>query len=301
MLHEALGSLRAASAGLDVKIIIIDNASKDDSVALIQSDFPECLLISNLDNVGFGRANNQALPFLKSDYVLLLNTDAFVEPDSLSKSIAFMQANTRCGVLGAQLSGRDGQLQPSARYFPTPWSAFLHRTGLQSFFKNVRMVDDTNWEVTTPRSCDWVPGCYYLIRRAVIDQVGLFDPRYFLYFEEVDHCFAVKRAGWEVICFPGTTVIHVGGESAKSDGAITKNGRQLEILQIESELLYFRKNHGVAAMLADVLLNTLAAFIVAAKRLVSPTRPATYADLWGRTALFWSLLIRTHLGSCPTR
>lgn len=301
LLHESLGALCIASRGLDVNIIVVDNASKDGSAEIIRRDFANCQLIENTVNVGFGRANNQALPFAKGEFVLLLNTDAFVQPDALAKSVAYMQTHPECGILGARLTGRDGQLQPSARFFPTPWSAFLQRTGLHPFFKGVQMVDDNDWGYVTPRHCDWVPGCYYLIRKAVIDQVGLFDPRYFLYFEEVDHCFAVKRAGWDVVCFPGTTVVHIGGESAKSDGAITKSGRQLEALQIESELLYFRKNHGVASIMTDVLLNTIAAFIVALKRLVGLNTPATYVDLWGRTTLFWRLLVRTRLGSCPTR
>ncbi len=301
LLHEALGALRAASNELDVKTIIIDNASKDESVAVIQKDFPDCMLIANSENVGFGRANNQALPFVESDYVLLLNTDAFVQPDSLTKSLAFMQQNPRCGVLGVKLTGRDGQLQPSARFFPTPWSAFLHRTGLQTYFAGVRMVDDRNWDVALPRQCDWVPGCYYLIRKAVLDQVGLFDPRYFLYFEEVDHCFAVKKAGWDVICYPGTTVVHIGGESAKSDGAITKSGRQLESLQIESELLYFRKNHGLVAVFADVVLSSLADLINAGKHLFKQRSVSMLPSFWHHTALYWSIFFRTAWGSHPTR
>lgn len=301
LLHEAIGALRAASIGLEVNTVIVDNASKDDSVAIIRRDFADCHLIANKVNVGFGRANNQALPFATGEFVLLLNTDAFVQPDSLSKSVAYMQAHPPCGILGARLTGRDGQLQPSARFFPTPFNAFLHRTGLRTVFKGTRMVDSADWGHTEPMPCDWVPGCYYLIRKAVIDQVGLFDPRYFLYFEEVDHCFATKQAGWEVVSFPGTTVVHIGGESAKSDGAITQSGRQLEALQIESELLYFRKNHGFLDMMADVMLNTLSCTYVMLKCLLKRDVTVSCTSLWSRVNLFWSLLVATRLGTRPTR
>ncbi|POZ99712.1 glycosyltransferase family 2 protein, partial [Pseudomonas sp. MWU12-2312b] len=109
-----------------------------------------------------------------------------------------------------------GDLQPSCRYFPTPLNVFMARTGLERFFPGVKKVDDMTWDHNSVRECDWVPGCYYLIRREVIDQVGLFDPRYFLYYEEVDHCKRVKQAGWKVVYYPHTTVVHIGGESAKS-------------------------------------------------------------------------------------
>ena len=100
------------------------------------------------------------------------------------------------------------------------------------------------------RECDWVPGCFYLVRREVIDRVGLFDPRYFLYCEEVDHCRAVRRAGWSVVYYPFTQVrAHRRGERT-SAGPVNRVGRQISALQVESELLYFRKHHGVGGALA---------------------------------------------------
>ena len=199
----------------------------------------------NSKNVGFGRANNQLLPQIAAKYVLLLNTDAFVSPDTLTKTVAYLDEHPDCGVLGVRLVGRDGTLQPSCRYFPTPFNLFLTKTGLAQLFPAVGLVDDMAWDHATVRECDWVPGCYYLIRREVIDQVGLFDPRFFLYYEEVDHCRRVKAAGWQVVYFPDTEVVHIGGESAKSAGSLTESGRQLSALQVESELLYFRKHYGL--------------------------------------------------------
>src|SRR6185295_2450780 len=147
---------------------------------------------------------NQVLDRVRGRYVLLLNTDAYVEPDALSKTIAYMDAHPRCGVLGVRLVGSDGGLQPSCRYFVTPWKLFLMRAGLSRFFPRTRLVDDMSWDHASVRACDWVPGCFYLVRKQVIDAVGLFDPRFFLYYEEVDHCRAVKAAGWEVVYCPVT-------------------------------------------------------------------------------------------------
>ena len=151
------------------------------------------------------------------------------------------------------------------------------------------------------RECDWVPGCYYLVRREVVDQVGLFDPRYFLYFEEVDHCRAVKRAGWKVVYFPDTTVVHIGGESAKSDAALTASGRQISALQIESELLYFRKHHGLFGAALSVKLNAIADVVLTLKWLIK-RRPLqglrAYLD---HAVAVLRLFRQTAWGTRPTR
>lgn len=301
LLPEAIGALRKSLANFSAQIIIVDNASKDNSVEVIRRDFSDCELIVNKINVGFGRANNQALSISTGRYILLLNTDAFVSENTVIKTLAYMDSHKSCGILGVKLVGRDGQAQPSARYFPTPLNLFLQRTGLGRFLPGVRTIDDMNWNQESARQCDWVPGCYYLVRKEVIDKVGLFDKRYFLYYEEVDHCFATKKAGWEVVCYPDTTVIHIGGESAKSEGKITSGGRQLETLQMESELLYFRKNHGIAGVLASVLLSSIGDAFVIIKRLLKPKQGVSVRALLSHIGLTWSLFWRTRLGTTPTR
>jgi len=258
LLADMFAALREATRGIDTQTIVVDNASTDGSVEWLRENCPNISLIANDRNIGFGRANNLGIPLLKGRYVLLLNTDAFVAPDTLRKTIAYMDEHPRCGVLGVKLLGRDGSLQPSCRYFPTPWNVFLAQTGLNRVFKNARLVDDMAWDHATVRQCDWVPGCYYLTRREIIDRFGLFDPRYFLYYEEVDHCRALKQAGWEVTYFPDTAVVHLGGESAKSEGPVTQGGRQLSALQAESELLYLRKHHGPWAVVTNAAFYLLA-------------------------------------------
>lgn len=301
LLPDCMAHLATASRGLQVRTIFVDNASKDHSVQVIRSDFSDYPCIANPVNVGFGRANNQALPFANGRYVLLLNTDAFVAPETLTKTLAYMDAHPKCGILGVRLEGRDGVLQPSCRYFPTPWNTFLQRIGLDRLFKGVQMVDDMSWAHDAVRECDWVVGCYYLVRKEVIEQIGLFDPRYFLYFEEVDHCFAAKKAGWDVVFYPHTTVVHLGGESAKSDGTITEGGKQLESLQMESELLYYRKNHGFGAALASVVLTWLADGISLLKRTLKPGVAINAGTTWRHAVLVWRIFAQTHWAAQPTR
>ena len=296
MTKKALSHLYTSVHNFEMEVIIIDNASKDHSAEVLRQEYPQVRLIENKKNVGFGRANNQALPYIKSRYVLLLNTDAFVEPDTIAKTVQYMDANPKCGILGVKLFGRDGVLQPSCRFFPTPWNMFLNRTGLSRIFKGTKLVDDMTWDHASVRNCDWVPGCYYLVRKEVIDQVGLFDPRYFLYSEELDHCFAAKKAGWQVTYYPYTSVVHIGGESAKSDGEITSSGRQISSMQIESEMLYFRKNYGLGTVIVNAFLVTLADSLQMLMDIVKLRRPQRLVLRLTHLRVFWKCFLLTRMG-----
>jgi GT2 family glycosyltransferase len=301
LLGRMFAALEAGRDDLKLQVIVIDNASSDNSVEVLRTRHPEAELIANSLNVGFARANNQAVPRVRGRYVLLLNTDAFVSPDTLPKSVAFMDAHPQYGVLGVKLVGEDGSLQPSCRYFPTPWNVFLASTGLEQFFTRTRLVDDMRWDHASVRECDWVPGCYYLVRREVIERVGLFDPRYFLYCEEVDHCRAVRRAGWSVVYYPFTQAVHIGGESAASAGAVDCVSRQLSPLQIESELLYFRKHHGVGGLLTSVFLTTLADVMRACSGLIRRWDTARAAAAMRHSLTTLDRLVATGLASRATR
>jgi GT2 family glycosyltransferase len=158
-----------------------------------------------------------------------------------------------------------------------------------------------SWDHNSIRNCDWVPGCYYLIRREVIERVGMFDPRYFIYYEEVDHCRAVRAAGWRVIYYPFTEVVHIGGESAKVDSNITKVGRQISILQIESELLYFRKFHGASGVAVAVTLSILADILSAMKSLAWQADFTGMASAFRHIGAILKVLSATGFASHPTR
>ncbi len=297
---EAINSLLASKGDFELEVFVVDNASKDDSVSVIKNAFPQITLIENKVNVGFGRANNQVLDLVKGDYVLLLNTDAFVQPDTLAKTLEYIESQPDCGLLGVRLIGRDNEQQPSCRYFPTPLNLFAQRVGLSRFLPKLQLVDDIDWDPSISTNCDWVPGCYYLVRKKVVEQVGLFDPRYFLYSEEVDHCFAVKKAGWQVMYYADSSVVHIGGESAKSDGKITNSGKQLSVLQAESELLYFRKNHGLITCIVHIFLVILADFISVLKDLFKrKLRINSYFFASSRLTIISA--IKTRMGITPVR
>ncbi len=301
LLHQCIDALRAGATGLTLQIVVVDNASRDGSQDILRTEFEDCDVILNPVNLGFGRANNQALASARGRHLLLLNTDAFIEADSVARTVAYLDDHPDCGLLGVRLVGRNGELQPSCRYFPTPWNEFVSRAGLERFFPRTRMIDDMNWDHASPRDCDWVPGCYYLVRSSVVQQVGLFDPRFFLYFEEVDHCRTVKAAGWQITYYPHTTVVHIGGESARSDGEITSSGRQISALQIESALLYYRKHYGLPGLWLNVALVTLADALLALKLLLRRRPLQGLRAYWDHAITTWSLLRRTEWASKPTR
>jgi N-acetylglucosaminyl-diphospho-decaprenol L-rhamnosyltransferase len=302
LLDPCLDALGKACEGLGpCDVILVDNASRDGSAEHVQERHPQVRLIRSGGNLGFGRANNLALPFFDAPYMLLLNTDAFVAPDSVRVALQFMQANPACGIVGVRLTGRDGEVQPSCRYSPTPLNIFLTRTGLARYFPRVRMIDGPTWAPGDATECDWVPGCFYLIRKEVIDRVGLFDPRYFLYYEEVDHCLAVQRAGWKIMYTPATTVVHIGGESAKADSKLTSGGRQIDVISMESAMLYFRKNFGLSKLLLHVGLELLGDAILLVKAFLKRRGTKACAELCRRMGATVRLARATRMGLKATR
>ena len=302
LLDPCLEALAKACEGLGTcHTIVVDNASRDGSAEHVEQNHPDIQLIRSGGNLGFGRANNLALPFFDSPYMLLLNTDAFVATDSVSAALRFMESDPSCGILGVRLTGRDGEVQPSCRHFPTPFNVFLLRTGLARFFPHVRPVDGVDLAPSVATQCDWVPGCFYLIRKEVIAQVGLFDPRYFLYYEEVDHCLAAQRAGWKIMYTPATTVVHIGGESAKTDSTLTTGGRQIDRISMESAMLYFRKNFGLPSLLAHLGLELFADAALLLKALLKRRGPDVRASLRKRMATTLQLARATRMGRVPTR
>jgi N-acetylglucosaminyl-diphospho-decaprenol L-rhamnosyltransferase len=301
LLDECLASLHAGEARIGgAACVVVDNASHDGSAEHLAAHHPEVQLIRLQSNVGFGRANNAALPYVHTPFVLLLNTDAFMTPESLQLSLAYMAQNPRCGVLGARLLNSDGSYQPSVRQFPTPWNVFLLNSGLQRWFKRTPRIDPFELDPDKAQECDWVPGCYYLIRKSVIDEVGLFDPLFFLYAEEVDLCRRVKNAGWQVHYFPDARVVHLGGESAKTAGEVDTN-RQIDALAIESNLLYIRKHHGRGGLAAHVAFSGLAALLLGTRELVRRHGPYRLVSGLRRWRATLGLLWRTRFATRPTR
>lgn len=297
LLQRCIDHLHAASAGLRVSVVIVDNASRDDSVSLLKRDFTDCKVIENRVNVGFGRANNQVLPLCNAPFVLLLNPDAYVSKDALHRCLRHMDEQASCGVLGLRLVDEAGNGNSSIRDFPDACRSFAVNTGLVRH-KADDLARARGAEVV---DCDWVTGCFYLVRRTTIDEVGLFDPRYFLYFEEVDHCRAVHRAGWKVQCLLSCTVIHEGGASARTGGELANGGQLLLSPHIEGELLYFRKHGGLWGLSLALILGLATDALQIAKGVLRRRGKQHLRSHVRHAQELCRLALATDGGRCPTR
>src|ERR1700733_647526 len=249
ILRDCLKSIPRPSGDITLEVVVIDNGSRDDSLAMVRSEFPWVKTIQSEINLGFGGANNRAYHEATGHYIVLLNSDAFLEPDSLLISFQKMEANPTVGLAGAQLVGRDGTLQPSARMFPTLLREFLTMSGLAHRFAHSKFFgqNDRTWAgPDTEAEVDWVPGAYSIIRRDVLEKVGFFDPAFFLYCEEVDLCLRIQKAGYKIMYWPSIKVVHIGGESSRQVKTleVSRSGSQLILWRMRSTLLFFRKHKG---------------------------------------------------------
>jgi GT2 family glycosyltransferase len=258
VLRESLESVAREQGSLRLEIFVVDNNSRDGSVAMVEAEFPHVRVIQSEVNLGFGAANNEALKLARGKYVVLLNSDAFLCPRSLELSIHYMEENPQVGLAGGRLVGRDFSLQPSARMFPSILSDFLVLTGLAHKFPKSRFFGqfDRTWaDPMQPAEVDWVPGAYSIIRNEALHQVGFFDPEFFLYSEEVDLCRRIQQGGYKIMYWPDIVVIHIGGESSRQIKTLEMSsaGAQLVRWRMRSTLLYYRKHHGAGAWMAKML------------------------------------------------
>lgn len=221
LLKECLESLYRETQDTSFDVWVVDNNSRDDSVRMVREDFPEVNRIENDDNLGFSKANNQAITGSASDYILLLNPDTVVRDRAIDRMVAFMDAHPDVGISGCRVLNKDGSLQPACRRsVPTPKVAFYHLSGLSKLFPNSMIMAKYNLTYLDPdqsHEVDAVSGAFLLIRRAVVDQIGLLDEVFFIYGEDVDWCVRAKNAGWKVMYHPEAEILHYkGGCSANS-------------------------------------------------------------------------------------
>lgn len=258
VLRECLECLKKESEGLRVETLVVDNGSVDGSVSMLQKEFPDVQVIVSPENLGFGRANNLAFKEARGRYIVLLNSDAFLTREALRLSVEKMDRDSKIGLAGARLTGRDGAWQPSARMFPSVVTDFFVLSGLSNRFPASRFFGhfDRTWaDPMQPAAVDWVPGAYSIIRKEALNKVGFFDPAFFLYYEEVDLCKRIKASGYSIWYWPDVVVIHIGGESSRQMKTVqmSKAGSQLTLWRMRSTLLYYRKNHGFQAFFAKTL------------------------------------------------
>ncbi len=218
-LEQALRAVRKAAQHIETEVFVVDNNSVDDSVSMVREEFPEVKLIANKENTGFSVANNQAIKQAKGEYILLLNPDTVVEEDTFLKTVTFMDEHPDAGGLGVKMIDGKGTFLPeSKRGFPSPKVAFYKTFGLSRLFPKSKMFNgyhlgyldkDENHQV------DVLSGAFMLLRKSVLDEIGLLDETFFMYGEDIDLSYRIVKAGYKNYYFSESTIIHYKGESTK--------------------------------------------------------------------------------------
>jgi GT2 family glycosyltransferase len=238
---------------LQVETWVVDNVSTDGTVEMVQNQFPWVRLIQNQENVGFARANNQAISQSQGRYLLLLNPDTEIKPGALATLTRFMDNHPEAGAAGARHLNPDGTLQTSCYPMPTLSRELWRLFHLDVFrpYGSYRMAD---WDLDQSRPVDVLLGACLLLRRTALTQVGPLDEDYFIYSEEVDLCYRLQQGGWACHWVPQAQVVHFGGQSTQ------QVAREMFLRLYQGKLLFFRKHYGWATVLAYKLVLFAAAF-----------------------------------------
>ena len=251
-LEQCLESVRRASQGLQVEVYVVDNLSTDGSVAYLRERFPDVTFVANQENVGFARANNQAIRQSKGRYVLLLNPDTIVGEDTLARMVEFMDAHPEAGGTGAYMLNADGSFAPeSRRGLPTPFVAFCKMVGLTKLFPKSRLLGRYYMgylDANEVNEIEAISGACMMLRREALDKVGLLDEDFFMYGEDIDLSYRVLKGGYKNYFIP-TRMLHYKGEST------VKSSYRYAYTFYQAMRLFFRKHYGHYSFIISLPIN----------------------------------------------
>lgn len=262
LLNKCLSSIYKYPPKCDFEVIVVDNASSDGSAAMIKAIFPRVKLIESKDNLGFSKGNNLAIKAAAGELILLLNPDTEVPAGSLDTLVDFIEKHKDAGVAAPKLLNPDGSLQRSCLSFPTLPAMAARQLFLETLWpgnpaSRKYLMGGLKYDTVT--EVDQPMGAALLIRKEVLDKVGMFDEASFMFFDEVDLCYRVKKAGWKIFFTPAAQIMHHGGTSIKKWGAFN-----LSRHWTRSRNYYFKKNHGRLILWALYLVDALRAVIIIA-------------------------------------
>ncbi|HJN06291.1 MAG TPA: glycosyltransferase family 2 protein, partial [Bacteroidales bacterium] len=239
-LDQCLSSVKIAMENIDGEVIVVDNNSIDGSNNMVKNKYPDVNLIANKKNVGFSVANNQGIKRSKGEYILLLNPDTVVEHNTFEKVISFMEGHPDAGALGVKMVDGSGNFLPeSKRGLPTPSTAFYKMFGLSSLFprsKRFARYHLGHLDNDQIHKVEILPGAFMLLRKSVLDKIGLLDESFFMYGEDIDLSYRIIKAGYYNYYYPETRIIHYKGES-------TKKGSVNYVLVFYNAMVIFAKKH----------------------------------------------------------
>lgn len=218
LLRRCLESVLASKTPFPFEVCVVDTGD-DGSAAMVRACFPQVHVLQAPDNPGFGAASNLGLRCTRGSYCLLLNPDTIVPRDALARAVAALEAEPSVGILGPKLVRADGSLDLACRRsFPTPRNALFHFLGLPRLFPGVPLFGEYNLTYKDPDESydvDAVTGAFLLVRRAVLEQIGLFDETFWMYGEDLDLCWRSQAAGWRTRYYPAVRILHLKGQSSR--------------------------------------------------------------------------------------
>lgn len=286
LLRKCLAAVSQHVHALKYEMIVVDNASKDDSIAMVRAEFPSVQLIENQENVGFARANNQAMRVSKGEFLLLLNSDAFVQTGTIQTLVHALRNTHKAGAAGGLLVNVDGTFQSSYYDFPTLISELLTLAGLN---RQVYWPEHPSHPARTAHEqvarVDWVMGANFLVRREAVDAVGLLDESYFMYAEEMDWLYRMRKAGWHTMYVPTAITTHVGSAS----NTIGSPRKRINLAQ--SKVLFFRKHYAPWKAFALYWGGKLIAFTRMLAFAPMALIPSKRAAAKVRMAASWAMLV----------
>jgi len=256
-LEKALASIeRSDLQGLKIEIVVVDNASKDDSIKVIQEKYPEVRLIVSETNRGFAAGNNLARKEVKGKYLLFLNPDTEINPDTLYKVYGFMENHEDVGVASSRLVLANGDLDYSShRGFPTPLNAFFYFfTPLARLFPRTKMFTGytQGWKLSdpNPHEVDSISGAFFFVRKKAADEVGWWDEDYFWYGEDLEFCFNLKEKGWRVMFLSDVSTLHhkgvtsgIKGHSKSISSATRETKLRSTLASTQVMRIFYRKHY----------------------------------------------------------
>jgi len=257
-IEQCLISVFKSIQDLNVEVIVVDNASVDNSVSAIKNKFPDVHLIANKENVGFAKANNQAIKIAKGKYFLLLNPDTLIEEDTLTKIFGFMENNPDAGALGVKMIDGEGKFLPeSKRGLPTLSSSLFRFSGLSKLFPKSRIFNRYNLgylDEDEIHEIDVLSGAFMFVRTEILPKVGLLDEAFFMYGEDIDYSYRIQKAGYKIYYYPETTIVHFKGESTK------KSSLKYHNIFYKAMAIFAKKHYGGKAINPLLWIINIAVF-----------------------------------------
>lgn len=240
-LVDCIKSIEENCPDIEFEIIVTDNAGTDGTVRKIRSDFPQVILIENKENRGFSAANNQAIKIAKGEYLFLLNPDTIIHPRSIGHMVKVLDENPDVGACGPGFAETDGTIARSVGYVPTLRSLLYRNTFFRSlgiFRGHYRKLTSLHVGNEGNSDVEQLSGAALMVRASVMREIGLMDENFFLYYEDVDLCLRIRKAGWRIIYVPGALITHTGGQST------SQISTRKRIILYKSMFIYMRKHRG---------------------------------------------------------